>query len=313
MASDPICPGDELRERLASLEADLKSLFDQAPSKSPLGALYSQVQQTQAELLKQERMQALAQMASGIAHDLNNSLTPIIGFSDYLLEAEPNFSNETKRCLRGIRTAAADIVQVIEHLRQFYRSRDAFGVSHLVDLNSLVLQTLENPASRVRPADSAGHGVKIQTDLGKNLPTIRHNQSELRQAIENLVLNALEAMPKGGTLRVATRLCDRLRATGAEKAAPRVVLEVQDTGTGMDEATQQRCGEPFFSTKGPRGRGVGLALVYGVVRRNQGTIEIQSQPGCGTTVRLFLNASQASADEQALQSSCDSPLQEMLA
>ena len=112
---------------------------------------------------------------------------------------------------------------------------------------------------------------------------------ELREAVTNLVLNAIDAMPRGGAIKIVTRVTESTGA-GLEPAGNcHVVLEVRDTGKGMDNFVKEHCLEPFFSTKGPRGSGLGLAMVYGMIRRHQGSIDVESEPGRGTTVRLVFN------------------------
>jgi signal transduction histidine kinase len=286
MPPDPICPAEDLHEKAASIDAALRALFPQSPAGSNLAALFQELRLTQSKLLQQERLEALAQMAGGIAHDLNNFLTPVIGFSDFLLASSANSAGDGRRCLQGIRTAAADIVQLIDQLRQFYRPRDAYESLDSVDLNSLVHGVIDQVRPRLASAAAVGAAVQIKTELAQGLSAIDDHENDLRQAIRHLVLNAIEAMPKGGVVVVATRL---EALSGDQADTGRVILEVRDTGLGMDASTQLRCLEPFFSTKGPRGHGLGLAMVYGVMRRHQGSLQIDSESGRGTTVRLLFN------------------------
>jgi CheY-like chemotaxis protein len=127
-------------------------------------------------------------------------------------------------------------------------------------------------------------GIVIETrlDLRPELPQMLGIESEIREALTNLVFNAVDAMPKGGTLSIRTSTV----GDGGAGPPEAFTLEVTDTGTGMDEETRRRCLEPFFSTKGERGTGLGLAMVFGVMQRHEGEVEIESQPGRGTTVRL---------------------------
>ena len=130
--------------------------------------------------------------------------------------------------------------------------------------------------------------IRMQTELAPDLPAIMGAESEIRDALTNLIFNAVDAMPEGGTLTLRTRRCSRA-SSGGEPASPTLVrLEVCDTGVGMDEETRRRCLEPFFTTKGERGTGLGLAMVYGMVQRHSAEIEIESEPGKGTTMRLRL-------------------------
>jgi CheY-like chemotaxis protein len=119
--------------------------------------------------------------------------------------------------------------------------------------------------------------IELRPELGQNLPAVAGIESEIREALINLVFNAVDAMPEGGTLAIRTKIAE---------GAQRVDVEVADTGVGMDEETRRRCLEPFFTTKGERGTGLGLAMVYGVTRRHNADIEMESAIGQGTTVRL---------------------------
>jgi CheY-like chemotaxis protein/anti-sigma regulatory factor (Ser/Thr protein kinase) len=133
-------------------------------------------------------------------------------------------------------------------------------------------------------AQGEGRVIRMETDLRAGLPTVMGIESEIREALTNLVFNAVDAMPQGGVITLRTRV-----------AGPMVTLEVADTGTGMDEATRRRCLEPFFSTKGERGTGLGLAMVYGVVQRHDASLDIETAPGRGTTMRLGFPLGQPAA------------------
>ena len=126
----------------------------------------------------------------------------------------------------------------------------------------------------------------MQTELASDLPVIMGAASEIRDALTNLIFNAVDAMPEGGTLTLRTRAVPAPGAADERESATLVHLEVCDTGVGMDEETKRRCLEPFFTTKGERGTGLGLAMVYGMVQRHSAEIEIESEPGKGTTTRL---------------------------
>ena len=148
-----------------------------------------------------------------------------------------------------------------------------------MQLNALVPQVVE--LTRARWADMPhlrGAAIETRTELAAGLPLIRGTESELREALTNLIFNAVDAMPNGGTLTISTR--------ALAPASDKVLLEVADTGIGMDEETRRRCLELFFTTKGERGTGLGLAMVYGIVERHDAEIEIDSIPGKGTRVRL---------------------------
>jgi CheY-like chemotaxis protein len=137
-------------------------------------------------------------------------------------------------------------------------------------------------------AQSRGTNIEARLDLASEIPSAAGIESELRDALTNLIFNAVDAMPNGGKLTLRTRIL-RHAPTAERKATPtHVVVEVEDTGMGMNEETRKRCLEPFFSTKGQRGTGLGLAMVYGTVQRHEGSIEIESEVGRGTTIRIVL-------------------------
>jgi CheY-like chemotaxis protein/anti-sigma regulatory factor (Ser/Thr protein kinase) len=153
-----------------------------------------------------------------------------------------------------------------------------------VNLNALVEQVVDMTRPRWRDIpQSNGITIEVRTDLAPDVPKLAGIESEIREALTNLALNAVDAMPDGGKITLCTQA---LRPENGSKHPRQVTVEVSDTGTGMNEETRKRCLEPFFSTKGKRGTGLGLAMVYGVMERHEGKIEIQSEPGKGTTFRL---------------------------
>lgn len=241
---------------------------------------YNELRQTQATVLKQERLKALGQMASGIAHDVNNALSPIVGFSELLIKGDFGLNQKGKNYLGYIGTAGHDIAHIIARLREFYRKQEDEEPLQVLNLNQLVEQVVDMTRPRWRDIpQSNGITIEVQTDLVRDLPTTAGNESEIREAFTNLVLNAVDAMPKGGRITMRT-------AVNGENGTRQIRVDVADTGIGMNEETRKRCLEPFFSTKGKRGTGLGLAMVYGVVQRHEGNIEIESEPGKGTTFRL---------------------------
>ena len=245
---------------------------------------YNELRQTQATVLRQERLKALGQMASGIAHDVNNALSPVVGFSDIILKSGYGLNLEGKKYLKYIRTAGDDIAHIVARLREFYRAREENEPLQQLNLNLLAEQVVDMTRPRWRDIpQSNGITIEVRVDLAPDVPKLAGIESEIREALTNLILNAVDAMPDGGKIIVRTRA---LPPENGDARPRQVVVEVSDTGTGMDEETRKRCLEPFFSTKGKRGTGLGLAMVYGVVERHEGNIEIQSEPGKGTTFRL---------------------------
>lgn len=242
-----------------------------------LHTAYEDLRQSQENILKVERLRALGQMASGIAHDINNALVPILGFADVLMLRNPNLGEDARKYLEHIKLAGEDISRIVHRMREFYRPRSEQEPLAAVDLNQIMSQVIEmtRPQWRDIPQEQA-IPITVETDLAAGLPQIQGIESELRQALTNLIINAVQAMPQGGTLTLRTR-----QLTGW------IAAEVIDTGTGMDEKTRRRCLEPFFTTKGQQGSGLGLSMVYGMIQRHNGSIEIDSALGQGTTIRLL--------------------------
>jgi signal transduction histidine kinase/ActR/RegA family two-component response regulator len=257
---------------------------------SELEAAYNELHATQQIAIQQERLRALGQMASGIAHDINNALTPVMGFADLLDRTEPNMSAGGRRCLATIKTAAQDIAMTVGRMREFYRQREQDEPLVNLELNKVVQEAIELGRPRWRDIpQQKGIIIELRTELDPGPTSMLGNESEIRQALLNLLLNAVDAMPKGGCLTIRSRQV-RLKSGSPENGPSQALqLEIIDTGTGMDEQTRRRCLEPFFTTKGVRGTGLGLAMVYGVVERHAGHIDIDSAPGKGTTMRLLFS------------------------
>jgi PAS domain S-box-containing protein len=233
----------------------------------------SERQAVQARLLQTERLRVLGQLASGVAHDLNNTFAHVVGHLQLLLDrvTDPAVRAELER----IQRAAFDGAQTVRRLHSFARARD--DRSEAVDLPALVQEVLEMTRPRWEAlAQEQGVRVRVLAELTP-VPPVLGNAAELREVLVNLVYNALDAMPQGGTLRLATAARD-----GA------VLVTVADTGVGMAPAIRGRIFDPFFTTKGPRGSGLGLAVAYTIVSRHHGQISVQSEEGRGAlfTIRL---------------------------
>ncbi len=246
-----------------------------------------ELNRTQRRLSRHERLTALGQFASGIVHEFNNAMSPIVGFSDILLK-RPEILEDRKKLkafLSNINTAALDAAATVEQLRGFYRSRQADEVWHRFDLCRMLRRVLSVTRTRWRH-DALAQGARIELDAQVTEPLwINGHESELRRALTNLIFNAVDAMPNGGTLSV---LC-RPERGGA-------LVEVRDTGDGMDEEVARRCLDPFFTTKQDRGTGLGLAMVYGCVQRHQGTVEFETAPRKGTAFRIYLPSLETPGD-----------------
>jgi signal transduction histidine kinase/CheY-like chemotaxis protein len=261
---------------------------------SALQQAYDDVRQSQHAILQQERLRALGQMASGIAHDINNAISPIALYTESLLEREPGLSDRTRTCLVTIQRAIEDVAETVSRMREFYRMRAPEMNLSRVSLNRLIEQVVELTHARWSDLPmQRGVVITLQPNLASDLPDIMGSETEIRDALTNLVFNAVDAMPEGGTLVLRTRFEHRDVDSQTENA-PAVHVEVSDTGVGMDEETRRRCLEPFYTTKGERGTGLGLAMVYGMIQRHSAELNIDSVVGQGTTVRLSFIPAQAS-------------------
>jgi signal transduction histidine kinase/ActR/RegA family two-component response regulator len=292
-------------EFLHTLSEHVALAAHQAQLHAELEKAYNELRKTQQTVMQQERLRALGQMASGIAHDINNALSPVVGFADLLVRSEANLSINGKKYLQYIKTAGEDITHIVARLREFYRQRDSKEALQSLNLNDLARQVIDMTRPRWRDIPQ-GRGVMIEmrTDFDANLSPLVGIESEIREALTNLIMNAVDAIPEGGTITVRTRV----GSTGESDAPTHLLLEVSDTGIGMNEETRKRCLEPFFSTKGKRGTGLGLAMVYGVMERHGGVIEIESEPGRGTDVKLIFPIRRLAGAGPATQPGNDPPL-----
>ncbi|HJU99922.1 MAG TPA: ATP-binding protein [Burkholderiaceae bacterium] len=284
-------------EFLRQLSEHVALAANQAQLYSALQRAYDDIRQTQQTVMQQERLRALGQMASGIAHDINNAISPVALYTESLLETEPDLSPRTRENLEVIKRAIDDVAATVARMREFYRQREPQLTLTPVDANLLLQQVMD--LTRARWSDmplQRGIVIRMVTELAPDLPPIHGIEGEIREALTNLIFNAVDAMPDGGTLTLRTRL-RRSQPDGVHATPPQqVLIEIADSGVGMDEATRRRCLEPFFTTKGERGTGLGLAMVYGMTERHGASIEVDTRPNVGTTMRLRFPV-QANASE----------------
>ena len=264
---------------LATQQAQLYGALQQA---------YDDLRQSQHTVMQQERLRALGQMASGIAHDINNAISPVALYTESLLEREPGLSDRARGYLVTIQRAIDDVASTVARMREFYRPREPQLLLARVSINTLVEQVVEltQPRWSALP-QQRGASIELRKELDPRAPEIMGADSEIRDALTNLIFNAVDAMPEGGTIVVRTRVTELTPLVEDEDSSQEVSIEVSDSGVGMDEETRRRCLEPFFTTKGERGTGLGLAMVYGMVQRHSAGLEIDSAPGKGTTMRLI--------------------------
>jgi PAS domain S-box-containing protein len=275
---DAFSAGD--REFLARLSEHVGVAAHQTQLYSALQRAYDDLRHTQHALVDQERLHVLGQMASGIAHDINNALGPVSLYATTIRKTEPHLSASAHEYLDIIERSVRDVAQTVDRLRAFSRRRDAAFSPTLVDVHDVVEQVTTITRARWKDIPlQRGIVVQLRTDLAESRPAIVGDEAEIRGALVNLVFNAIDAMPAGGVLTLATRVRDG-----------HVRIEVSDTGVGMSDEVRRRCLEPFFTTKGDRGTGLGLAMVYGAVQRHGAELDVQSAPGAGTTIALTFTA-----------------------
>lgn len=236
-----------------------------------------------AQLAQAQKMDAIGQLTGGVAHDFNNLLTPIVGTLDLLRRRHAD-DEKTQKLLAGALQAAERASTLTQRLLSFAR-RQALQ-PRAVDVGALI----DGLVDLIRR--SLGPRIDIVLDVPAHLPPARVDPNQLELALLNLAINARDAMPDGGrlTIRAASTTLDELNALGLP-AGGYLELVTADTGTGMDSATLARAVEPFFSTKGVgKGTGLGLSMVHGLAAQSGGTLTIDSAPGEGTSIRLWLPA-----------------------
>ena len=275
-------PGNERHMLGAHVDiTDRKQAEEQLrESNQRLDAALTELRKTQRHLVQQEQLRGLGQMASGVAHDFNNALAPIVGFSEFLLKHPEKLADHEQviKWLTNIHTCATDAALVVRRMREFGRQQLGNDTLSPVDLNQLVLQTIEltEPCWKDQ-AQASGRTIHVATDL-QPVPSILGEEFAIRELLTNLVFNAVDALTTGGTLTLGTVLVEKS-----------VCVWVSDTGIGMTAETRQRCFEPFFTTKtGAKGSGLGLALVHSIVERHGGTVAVESEPGRGATITIWL-------------------------
>jgi two-component system, NtrC family, sensor kinase len=242
-------------------------------------AMTQKLSEAQRQVYQAEKLAAVGQLAAGVAHEINNPLTGVLSYSSFLLKRaadKPEFKEdlevivrETERC-RGI----------VKGLLDF--ARPSPPEKHPSDVNEIVERAI-----RIVHAQLSAHRVEVQKRLRAGLPTVNADANQIQQIIVNLLLNANDAIGEdGGTVALATTL--KTPDGGAEAESREIEISVSDTGCGIPEAQIDRLFEPFFSTKGRKGTGLGLAVAWGIAEKHNGRIEVESEVGKGSTFRVLL-------------------------
>jgi len=250
------------------------------------------------QLHQSRKLEALGQLAGGIAHDLNNMLTPIMGYATLLLEKLADNTGESQQDLTLIIEAAERSSKLVQQLLIFAR-KQAIEINP-VDLNEII-RNLESMLRRML-RENIDSTFQLAPDLG----AILGDSGQIQQILINLAVNAQDAMPHGGRLIIATERKNLdeavVRMLGGEMSGPHAVLIISDNGCGMDSDTQLKIFDPFFTTKAPgKGTGLGLATVYGIVKQHRGHISVNSELGKGTTFRIYFPLTDLPVEASNLQ------------
>jgi len=255
--------------------------FQNEPATMILITDVSALRDLQERLTRGEKLRALGELAAGVAHDFNNNLGIILGRTQIMLMRTNDA--ELTSSLNVIRQAAMDGGEAVRRIQQFSRVREDRAHEPL-DLLQIVHEVVEITRGKWKN-EAERRGVRVEVEIESRDPRpILGSRAEIREALTNLIFNAVDALPQGGTITI------RCLSEGGD-----AILEVVDNGVGMTEDVKARIFEPFFTTKGLSGTGLGLSMVYGIVSRHLGSVEVVTQPAAGTTVRMRFPATDRSA------------------
>ena len=264
---------DELEEVVEERTRELRATNMQ------LSEALTRIKEAEQQVIQSERMIALGQIASGVAHDFNNALMPLVGLTEMML-SDPRIlesPEEARSMLSDIQDSAVNASNIVRRLRDFYRpmADEDFAST---DINELVEDVVNGMRHRLTEQQvETRANITLETALGSAVSPIVANRPQLHSAITNIVLNAFDAIEGDGVIRIET-----------DTSPSHLRIRISDTGVGMTEEECRRCVEPFFTTKGGHGTGIGLAVVYGIVQGHGGTLDVSSESGHGTTFAITL-------------------------
>ncbi len=224
------------------------------------------------EALSRERLYTFGQLTSGIAHDFNNLLIPIMGCADLILNEsdDPLSMEQIRRHAEIVRHAAEHGTQIVRRMQQFHHTIVDSQSKEQIDTNAMIRDVIELSRMRLAKRSSGSTPIKVVLNLSDKTD-IFGRKSDIHEVLLNLVLNAADAMPEGGLLEIFT-----------EKTDESIRIMVKDNGSGMPDDVRKQCMQPFFTTKGNKGTGMGLTMVHSIIQEYQGEIQIDSTPGKGT-------------------------------
>ncbi len=262
---------DEADERAAYLQRTVDTLQEtQQELQARIGALH----EAESRLVQAAKLAAVGEMAAGVAHELNNPLTSVVGFTELVLDDLPPESsarNDLDIVLREAQRAKSVVRRLLDFSRQSESSRVRADIGEIIDDVVMLTKHLLHTS-----------GVELSIHQTKNLPWVRIDRNQIKQVLINLINNAIYAMPQGGQLRIQT-------ARRSYYGRPWITISVVDTGMGIPEENLERIFEPFFTTRGDRGgTGLGLSVTYGIVTDHGGRIEVESRENIGTTFTVWL-------------------------
>ncbi|MEN6370685.1 MAG: ATP-binding protein [Armatimonadota bacterium] len=241
---------------------------------------YDELKVAQDQLVQSEKLRAVGEIASGVAHDFNNMLGIILGNLQLLLRTTDDGNVRTR--LQSAERAALDAAETVRRIREFTQ-QNRQEPSTVIDLSVIASEAIE----MMRPSlQNSAKNIEISLDAAEGALTLGC-EAEIREVLINIILNASQAMPDGGSISVNA---------GVSKSS--VWARVADTGIGMSEDVRKRIFDPFFTTRGIEGTGLGMSVAYGIIKRHGGSISVDSEPGKGTAVTVFLPAAAGASDEK---------------